>query len=427
MKKRIFLMLLSIFLIALTSLIGQEPVSKQGTIVESISSAEIMVEATGIYHGQGKKDKHKVKDIQENGVREALIDARMSALYTILFGGTDPVLRENEERGKFNEVKSNFYSLDALSRYISYEDAQLLKKIKMNGGTSIKVTKRFKINKEILYQDLVSANILIAREDLSQSIGNPMIMVIPAAKQNENPIDLLKNNPAVKHASAVIQSYLTARKYDVIVPEQQQTLENLASAQNMVEGRESDYAYELALSIGSDVYITFSGTFEDAGFGTQKYAINIKAFETTTARLLGAETGYSQGRKGETMVSIEEAMNDAVDKVLARITSYWKDDLSRGIQYKVLVSLSTEFDEDQVEDIQFAFMDAVEEIAKNSKENILTKQTIDYLLWCDAEKYDKSSKVYRSIKKAFNNAGTDGTLRRVNINRKMIMLKMDYE
>jgi ABC-type phosphate/phosphonate transport system substrate-binding protein len=127
------------------------------------------------------------------------------------------------------------------------------------------------------------------------------------------------------------------------------------------------------------------------------------------------------------MVSIEEAMNDAIDKVLSRINNYWKSDLERGIQYKLVVNVSTDFDEDQVEEIQFAFMDAIETVAKSSKENIVTAQTMDYLLWCDPGKYDKSSKVYRYVKKAFKKAEVEGTLRKLNVNRKMVLLKVDYD
>ena len=169
--------------------------------------------------------------------------------------------------------------------------------------------------------------------------------------------------------------------------------------------REEDYAYQLALSIGSDIYINFL-VQEDAGYGTKKYALTVRAYETTTARLLGTETGYSQGRKGELMVSVEEAMNDAIDKVLARVTEYWKKDVDKGIQYKLIFNLSTDFDEDEIEEIQFALMDAIEEMSNSSKENIVTNQTVDYLIWCDAEKYNKSSKVYRYVKKYFKNEET---------------------
>ena len=45
--------------------------------------------------------------------------------------------------------------------------------------------------------------------------------------------------------------------------------------------------------------------------------------------MLGSETGYSQGRSGDQKVSIEEAMNDAIAKVLSRVNQYWKKDLKR--------------------------------------------------------------------------------------------------
>ncbi|MAI85702.1 MAG: hypothetical protein CMF99_00725, partial [Candidatus Marinimicrobia bacterium] len=281
--------------------------------------------------------------------------------------------------------------------------------------------------KELLTKDLEARNIIAARADLAETIGNPFIMVLPSVQKGKSPIDALRTNPAYKHAASVVESYLTARQYDVIVPQQQESLESLNEAQMDLGDREEDYAYQLALSIGSDVYIEFSGIQEDAGYGTKKYALTVKAFETTTARLLGTETGYSQGRKGELMVSVEEAMNDAIDKVLARVTEYWKKDVKRGIQYKLIINLSTDFDEDEVEEIQFALMDAIEDMSKSSKENIVTNQTVDYLLWCDPKKYNKSSKVYRYVKKYFKDEDTSGTLRRINVNRKMILLKVDYE
>ena len=417
-----------LILFVVTSLLQpQMPVSKQATLIESISSAEVMIQATGIYKGKGKNDKKKKKDVEAVGVGKATLDAKKAAVYFVLFGGTDPIITTPQERQKFDVNVLFFFDENVVGNYITYEDIQLIKKVKTDGGKGLKVVKRFKVNKEILIKDLEAREILEPRADLAQSIGNPFIMVIPAVQKGENAIEMLRSNPQIRHAAAVVESYLTARQYDVVVPEQQAALEDLSSSQSSLEDREEDYSYKLALSIGSDVYITFGGVLEDAGYGTKKYSMNVRAYETTTARLLGTETGYSQGRQGEVMVSIEEAMNDAVDKVLSRINNYWKSDIERGIQYKLLVNISTDFDEDQVEEIQWAFMDAVEEISNSSKENIVTNQTMDYLLWCDPSKYDKSSKVYRYLKKAFKNAETEGTLRKMNVNRKMVMLKVDYE
>ena len=418
---------LTLIALSLTFIKAQLPVSKQATLVESVSSSEVMIEATGIYKGKGKKKKHKIKDVKSKGVSRATLDAKKSAVWHVLFGGTDPLLKSSQEQQSFGQHEGFFFNNDNISNYITYEDAMLIKKLKTDGGQGMKVVKRFKINKELLTKDLEARNIIAARADLAETIGNPFIMVLPSVQKGKSPIDALRTNPAYKHAASVVESYLTARQYDVIVPQQQESLESLNEAQMDLGDREEDYAYQLALSIGSDVYIEFSGIQEDAGYGTKKYALTVKAFETTTARLLGTETGYSQGRKGELMVSVEEAMNDAIDKVLARVTEYWKKDVKRGIQYKLIINLSTDFDEDEVEEIQFALMDAIEDMSKSSKENIVTNQTVDYLLWCDPKKYNKSSKVYRYVKKYFKDEDTSGTLRRINVNRKMILLKVDYE
>jgi len=411
----------------LNLLLAQYPVSRQAKIVEVVSSSEVMIEATGIYKGKGKKSRQKKKDVDKKGLSGATLDSKRAAIHFLLFGGTDPIITKDDEKQKFQPFESNYFGEDVISNYFTYEDVTLRKKVKIDGGEGLKIVKRFKVNKDLIIRNLENSGVIIGQTELASSMGNPFIMVLPSVKKGESPIDLLASNKFYKHAATVVESYLTAKQYDVLVPEQMASLEELNKAQLDLGDREEDYAYQLALSVGSDVYIEFDGASEDAGYGTKKYGITLRAYETTTARLLGSETGYSQGRKGEMLLSVEEAMNDAIDKVLSRVSSYWKSDLSSGIQYKLVVNLSTEFDEDEVEEVQFALMDAVEEVANKSKENIVTAQTLDYLIWCDADKYDKSSKIYRYIKKYFKKEGTSGVLRRVNVNRKMVILKVDYE
>lgn len=230
----------------------------------------------------------------------------------------------------------------------------------------------------------------------------------------------------MKHAGNVIESYLTARQYDVVVPEQQLDLADLAKAQQSLKDVQEDYSYQLALSIGSDVYITYEVNIQEDKLNTRKAVVSVRAYETTTARLLGTETGYSPSAQSAPMVLIENAINDAIDKVLSRIMDYWKDDLTRGIQYKLIINISTEFDEDQAEEISFVFMDLLEELTRKGKykENIVTSQTLDYLLWCDPAEYDRSTKLYRRIKQKFEDDFDEGELKRVNINRKMVLLEI---
>ena len=417
-----------IFIFFSYSIFSQSPKSKQASLIETVSSSEVMIEAIGIYNGVGKRDKHKKKDVKKNGLARALEDAKRTAIYFLLNGGTDPLLKNQEEKNSFKSHQSFFYDIDNISNYITYEDSKLLKKVNLEGGKGLKVVKRYKINKDILINDLENKKVIKARSDLISQLGNPFILVLPSVKKGESPIDILLKNSTYRHAASVIESYLTSKQYDVVVPEQMEAIETLNTAQLELGDREDDYAYQLALSIGSDIYIEFSGIEEKAGYGTKKYAASVRAYETTTSRLLGTETGYSQARKGELMLCVEEAMNDAVDKVLSRITNYWKKDLGQGIQYKLVFNMASEFDEDEIEEIQFVIMDVIESIANKSKENVLTPQTMDYNIWCDPIEYNKTSKLYRNIKKSFNEENTEGTtLRKININRKMILLKVDYE
>ncbi len=421
--------ILAVLLAALMSLSlwAGIPVCKEATMVEQISSSEVMVQASGIYKSSESSDRKAKKDVEKNGVTKALEDGRKSAVYFVLTGGTDPLLSNADERAKFDAVVEDFLSNANVTKYIAWESPKMLKSVSMDNGKGRKITKAYKVNVGLLKQNLAAKGVVASRSELADSVGNPIIMVLPATTKGQNPVEMLRNDPTVKHSASVIESYLTARQYEVSVPEQMDQINQLNEAQMDLGGQEEDYAYQLALSIGSDVYITYSGSVEDAGYGAQKFAVQVRAYETTTGRLLGTETGYSRERKGDIMVSIEEALSQPIANVLNRINNYWKEDLNKGVQYKIVVAIDTGFDEDEIEEIQFAFMDAVDEMAKKSKENIVTNQTIDYLIWADASEYDKSSQVYRAIKKAFKKAGLDGGLKRVNINRKLILLKVVYE
>jgi hypothetical protein len=411
--------------------VAQMPVSNDAKLIESISPTEVMVEATGEFVSDAEgggfmgSKTNAQKEVEEKGVEMAVKDAKKAAVYFLLYNSTDAILGTAEERDKFRRIEEDFFRIDNIERFVTFEEQRVRSSVKIKDGEGIRVTKRFKINKERLKEALEQRDIIQATSDLTSELGNPFVAVLPAVGEDENPISVLKNNQMAKQGVAAIESYLTARQYDVVVPEQQQQLNDLASAQNMAAGNEQDIAYQLALSIGSDVYITFSGSVESAAYGGKKVAAQVRAFETTTGRLLGSETGYSKGGDRAVSVQVEEAINDAIDKVLNRVNNYWADDLQRGIQYKVIFNISPDFDEREAEDISFAILDAVDEVAKDSKQNVFTSQTVDMLIWCNPEDYEQSIRVYQGLRRYFRYSGA--RLSRNNINRKMLMLDITYE
>ena len=402
------------------------PVAKQGSVIEVVSPDEVLVEAYGIYYGKGSSPRAQQKDVEKVGTDEALLDARRSALYVLLLEGADPVLSSPQEIAAFNRDNAFFYHPDNLRRYITYEDTLFTSRVLIDNATGIKIAKRFKINKERLLGDLAERRIMVAREQLMASIGNPIIMVMPNAEINRSPLDILADDPIARQASTVIQGYLSSKGYEVIVPEQSGEIANLIATQQNLSTGYPDFAYELALTIGSDIYMTFSGYSEDASFNTTRYIATLNIFESTTGRLLGSETGYSKGRIGDIGVSVEEALNDAIDKAITRVMNYWKEDLKKGIQYKVVVSITPGLDSYDVDSIHLSFLDAVESVANSSRELILTNETIDFLLWVDATRYDRPLRVYQAIKEAFERGGTGAIMGRTTINRKLMQLTIEY-
>lgn len=405
------------------------PRSHQCTLIESVSPTEVMVHATGIGHWQ--KGDTKKKERESYLLTKAELDARRAALWFLLYGSTDPLLSTDVEKNSFARIQEEFFREHNIVKFISWEGSELLRRIKRElkrkKEYELTIEKAFKINKQAVQAHLVEQGVLIGQVDLIELIGMPFVMVIPESQKDQDPVKLLATDTNLGHASKVIESYLTSRRYDVIVPEQLVVLNELNAVQMMLKDVEEDYGYKLALSIGSDVYITYDVQILSDKYNTQKAVVNVRAFETTTARLLGTETGYSPASNSTGLVLIEQAINDAIDKVLSRINAYWKDDIGRGIQYKLIVSISKDFNRDQAEQISFVISDILRAITKNRKfkENIVTDQTLDYLLWCDVDNYGQSTQVYRTMKDSFSEMFSAGNLRKINVNRKLILLAID--
>lgn len=385
------------------------PVSREATFLGSYSPTEVTIRASGI----GKNNK------------EAELDGRRSAVYYVLISATDPILQTSDEKKDFEAVQDEIFDAGNISKYIAFESTEYESRVRL-ADKRIKITKVYRINKKLLMDDLIAKNVIKPKEEIIEAIGLPFIMVIPEAPKGVSPIDLLRSDRLLKKGAEVIESYLTARKYDVQVPEQMETLSELAQAQIGLKGIEEDYAYQLALAIGSDVYITYNVNVEERYIGStkvRKAVVAARAYETTTGRLLGTETGYSGEYPVPEEAVVEEAMNDAIDKVLNRIMLYWKDDLSRGLQFKLLFRITGNFDEDAHDEILMATESGLKKICNRSKQNVITDQTMDYIVWVNPEKYKSPLALYRDIRKEIE-ASVPVKVKRINANRKLLILEI---
>jgi hypothetical protein len=397
---------------------GNLPESRQATLVESYSPTEWMIRAAGIGTEGGKRVKES----------SAVEDARRSAVYFVLYMGTDPLLTTSEEKTRFALIEQEFFANDNVMKYIAWEAAGYDSRISLP-DKRVKIEKTFRLNVGLIREDLVARGVLTAVGGLTEALGLPQIMVIPEVRKGDNPLEAMETRPELKTAARTIESYLTQRRYDVVVPQQQDFLDNYYQTFQAIGNVEDDPSYKLALSVGTDIYITYSVEIGSSYVGSTenaKASVAVRAFETTTARLLGTETGYSDSRPGSTEAITEEAIHDAVDKVLARLTAYWKDDTEKGVQYKVIFDLAGgNFDKLETSRIQDAVADVMKGISNRTKENIATGKTLDYLIWAKPDKYTRARELFNAIRDDFAAKGTGAAIEQRQLNRKLLLLAVN--
>ncbi len=406
--KTLTFILFSLILIIYCAKKPMVPATGEATFVETYSPAEVVILATGV----GKN------------LVEAEKDARYQAVHFVLLGGTDPILQREDEKVRFEGIKELILNKDSVVKFISWEDEKYQKRIKLADGR-LKISKLMRVNKRILTEYLVSKGVIKAVEEISEEIGTPFVMVIPQVSKDESPIEKLQTSFLHRKAAQIIESFLTARKYNVSVPDATVQINEIVSALGEEKKIKEDISYLYALTIGSDIYITFTVDITSGRYGTKKASVGVRIYETTTGRLLGTETGYSpEVATTSDQVVLESALNDCMDRVLSRMTNYWKDDIKYGLQYKIVIKFPTGISSERLEKMQFALLDMLKEGVNKSKENIVSERTIDLLVWAKRDKFSEARSIYSYLKDRFTNAFPGYTLSRITLNRKLLVCEV---
>ncbi len=404
---------------------GNLPESRQATFIENSSPTEVLIKAKGI---GGKSGMFGLKE--EESVKLAEQDARKAAVFFVLYGGAglDGIVKSDEEKRKFSPIEQEFFTNGNVQKFIAWEANSFDSRVKLAGGEKIRVEKQFRINRKAMIDYLVERRVIQKLEDVLEEVGLPTIMALPEVKQGSNPLKELQAQPTLKQAASVIEAFLTQKKYNVVAPDQAQKLFEQHQAQLSVKGHEEDLSYAIALSVGSDVYFTYSITVDTRKVGSsevRKVSASVRAYETTTARLLGAETGYSEESAAPAAALAEAAITNAMNNVLSRVTAYWQDDMKNGAQYKIIFNITGQFDEDTKYDIADAVSKTFKKIASKSKENVVSDKTIDYLVWIADKDLQSPSSLFRELRREFGNNFSQGKLKQISLNRKFIILAIE--
>ncbi len=379
------------------------PLGNEASFAESFSPVEVTIKATGL----GKEPEL------------AELDIPRVAIQFVLFKWSDKLLNTDDENRRAQRVLDEIYANP--SRYVTWL-ADRVSSTRRLPDDRYEVTRMIRINKGELTDFLVKKGVLESRQELAKGAGNPMIMVIPDAPKGKSPLEVFGTNALAQQCAGAIESYLTQRQYEVVSPRGQEQIGQQVEMIGSVKNPDEDQTYQIALATGADVYITFAGEVASTA-GGRKASLVVKAFETSTARLLGTETGYSETRPNTTDgVLVEEATNDAIDKVLQRVNNYWKTDAERGIQYKVIVRFNGNFGADRKQDLSDALEELMEKELPEHKINISTDKTEDYQVWADKDRVAGTSALSRIYRKKLELPGVK--VREILRNRKLLILEL---
>ena len=279
--------------------------------------------------------------------------------------------------------------------------------------------------KKPAYESQAPARQAPAPRQMQQSAapGNqplPTIVVVPAQKaKGMSDLQAFQSNPNNRMAIEAINGYLTQRQYEVKSLAGEETLGEVIQMQQDIAETEEDLSYLASLALSADIYIKFSASIEGG-----IVLIELSAYEAATARLLGSQTSQSAAN-GQSRAAIAEAVFNAANRAMPglekKIKGYWEVDRKNGVQYKVIMKLQGDFDEQRVEDIQDDVNMLVKKAFKRVNTNVQTAKTIDMTVFADMDKFGDSQEVYSYIRRGLKGSVT---VRKINITKKLILIEL---
>lgn len=262
-------------------------------------------------------------------------------------------------------------------------------------------------------------------EPAKQAIDNstlPSILVTPAPNgKGISELQVVQNNPMAKAMMDAVNEYLTRKKYDVKSLEGAVELDNVVQMQNDIAETDEDLSYLASLALGADVYIKFSGSVNHNAI-----SVDLNAYESSTARLLGSESTMDDDCGGNDQATISDCLHKAARRAMPRlekkIQAYWEKDREQGVQYKLIINIKGDFDEEEVEDLHDDIVSLLKSNFKRVNLNVMTAKTIDATIYADAEKFPDSQEIYGFVR---NSLKGKNEAKKVNITRKLILMDIE--
>lgn len=250
----------------------------------------------------------------------------------------------------------------------------------------------------------------------------PNILVMPAnTGKGISEIQVIQQNPMSRAMMEAVNEYLTKKQYDVKSLEGQADLDNVVQMQNDIAETDEDLSYLASLAIGADVYIKFSGNVNPNAI-----AVELNAYESSTARLLGSEAVHEDDCGGNDRAALAACLHDAARRAMPqlekKIQAYWKQDKEQGEQYKIIMNIKGAFDEEDIEDLHDDIVTGLKQSFNRVTVNVMTAKTIDLIVYANPKEFDDAQSIYSFIRKLLKEKAQT---KKVNVTRKLILMDIN--
>lgn len=275
-------------------------------------------------------------------------------------------------------------------------------------------------NAEIVTEAPAAKTNLDEAREILQNYTQPVIMVTPMIS-NKGGSQEIATDPSSSAVAEAINSYLTKRNYEVKSIEGQETLNEILVMQNDIANTEDDLSYLAGIALDADIYIKFKQETTN-----DEVSVEISAYETSTSRLLGSQSSVVRNNGHTSKININSNLGAAVRKAMPglekKILSYWKNDLTKGTQYKVVANIKGEYSDSQTEDLHDAIMKGLKSNFSSVKVNVMTAKTLDFVIYASPLKYKDSQEIYSKLRQIFKPIAET---KKNNITRKLILMELN--
>jgi len=201
-------------LLLMQDVFAQPPISPQATMVENTSSADVMIEATGDYNSPETRERRIDRDLNDNGVTEAMKDAKKAAVWFILNGTSDPMLNTPDAQRNFRPHEPHFYDLNNINQWITWKQPGLVDRARTSDGAGLQIIRRYRFNTDMIRSELERFGVFY----VEPTSDHPFIMVLPQAPEGKNPFAMLHTDSQTRQAGLLAERYLTKSRSRLFGP-----------------------------------------------------------------------------------------------------------------------------------------------------------------------------------------------------------------